>query len=272
MRGMFINGKIIGIIIGLLFLGPLGAVIGFILGAMYDSGVFDPLVQKLGFRRGSYTGAANVQKIFYNSAFRCMGYIAKADGRVSESEIAAAQAVMRNLGLSNAMQREAIELFNQGKQPGFDIKEQISKLRSACWRHPNLLRMFLEIQIQMANAGTMTPGKKAALQSIFNQLGLAGFNFSQFEQRYRAGQNYQRYRQQPRQDPRAHLKDAYQILDVTPQTSDADVKKAYRRMMSKHHPDKLIADGMPPEMIKMATQKTQQIKSAYETIKEARGI
>ena len=99
---------------------------------------------------------------------------------------------------------------------------------------------------------------------------MRGFNFSEFEQRYRAEQNYQRHQQSPRQDARQFLQDAYQILGVSENATDAEVKKAYRRLMSQHHPDKLMAKGLPPEMIKVATQKTQQIKKAYEQICKAR--
>ena len=52
--------------------------------------------------------------------------------------------------------------------------------------------------------------------------------------------------------------------------SDADVKKAYRRLMNQHHPDKLVSKGLPEEMMKLANEKTQQIKEAYERIKKSR--
>ena len=52
--------------------------------------------------------------------------------------------------------------------------------------------------------------------------------------------------------------------------NDADLKKAYRRLMSQHHPDKLVAKGLPEQLIKDATEKTQQIKAAYELIRKSR--
>jgi len=58
---------------------------------------------------------------------------------------------------------------------------------------------------------------------------------------------------------------------VDPKASDAEVKKAYRRLMSQNHPDKLVARGLPEEMMKVATEKTQEIKAAYEQVKAARG-
>jgi DnaJ like chaperone protein len=68
------------------------------------------------------------------------------------------------------------------------------------------------------------------------------------------------------------LHEAYEILGVKPSASDAEVKKAYRRLMNQHHPDKLVAKGLPEEMMKLATAKAQEIKGAYERIKSARGM
>ena len=65
--------------------------------------------------------------------------------------------------------------------------------------------------------------------------------------------------------------DACELLGVDASNDKSTVKRAYRKMMSQHHPDKLVAKGLPPEMIKLATEKTQHIKAAYELIKEARG-
>ena len=66
------------------------------------------------------------------------------------------------------------------------------------------------------------------------------------------------------------LEDAYQVLGVDSSVSDAEVKTAYRRLMNRHHPDKLVAKGLPEEMMKLATDKTSEIQSAWEEIREYR--
>ena len=66
------------------------------------------------------------------------------------------------------------------------------------------------------------------------------------------------------------LDDAYAMLDIGRGASDAEVKKAYRRLMSQHHPDKLVSKGLPEEMIKLATEKTQEIRKAYDLVRESR--
>lgn len=268
---MLWNGKIIGIFLGAILGGPIGAVIGLVLGHMFDIGLFDNILQRLGISR-SASQAANVQQIFFSSTFMIMGYVAKSDGRISENEILAAKEVMTRLNLSPEMKQEAIALFNKGKQPDFNVDQALNQLKRSCWHHPSLLRTFLEIQMRMAHADgqQISPKKQAALRYIYSQLGIRGFSFHHFEDRYRAEENYQQ--QKPQYNPRQYLQDAYKILEVSSTATDTEVKKAYRRQMSKNHPDKLVSKGLPPEMIKLATQKTQQIKNAYETIKNARGI
>lgn len=268
------SGKIFGALIGLILGGPLGLFIGLLIGHLYDQGIFDSLLQSLGFQGARATSSNKIQEVFFNTTFQIMGYIAKSDGRVSEREIAAAQHVMAQMGLNENMRRAAIELFNQGKQPHFDPNAAITALKQSCWRHPSLLRTFLEIQIQMAYAegNVLSVAKRAALQNICTHLGIPRYSYTQFEEQFRARQNYYRHSQQQKQSPQQHLEEAYSVLGISTTAEDADIKKAYRRLMSKNHPDKLIAKGVPQEMIKLATQKTQQIKSAYETIRKARGF
>ena len=66
--------------------------------------------------------------------------------------------------------------------------------------------------------------------------------------------------------------DAYAILGVSAKASDKDVRRAYRRLLSQHHPDKLVSKGLPEEMMKVAAKKTHEIKQAWETVKRERGI
>ena len=205
-----------------------------------------------------------------------MGYIAKSDGRVSEQEIAAARHIMSQLGITGETKERAIKHFYHGKSSDFNLDQTIMQLRQACLRHPSLLRTFIEIQIYMVNAeGRITSHKRAALQDICDRLGLRGFNFSQYEQQSRAEQNYRRHHQQSDQQSHysshSQLSDAYKILGVDASADHITVKKAYRKQMSEHHPDKLMAKGLPPEMIKLANEKTAQIKKAYELIKKSKG-
>lgn len=261
------NGKITGLMMGALLGHPAWIVLGVVVGHLFDIDFFSRILQKK-----IAKGAEQVQRIFFDSTFSVMGYLAKADGRVSSSEIRAAEQIMQQMDLSAAMRREAIQLFNEGKQPDFDLQGTIQRLKTACWQYPNLLQTFLEIQIQIAHAeGQISRGKRAALQEICSALGIHGFAFDQFEQQAYAEQSYQRYSKQSSSQPARSLADAYQILNIAKEATDVEVKKAYRRLLSQNHPDKLMSQGLPPEMIKLANERTQKIQRAYETIKKSRG-
>ncbi len=262
------GGKIFGLMIGLILGHPIWVVLGLVVGHLYDIGFFTKIFRRQFLQQ---KGGAT-QRIFFDCTFSVMGYLAKADGRVSESEIRAAESIMQQMNLGPELRQEAIGLFNQGKQADFNLAVAIADLKSACWQHPILLQTFLEIQMQIANAeGNISPGKRAALQNIYAELGL-NFGFQQFEQQAYTEQNYQKYYQEHRTNPEQHLLASYQILNIPSTASDEEVKKSYRRLMSQHHPDKLMAKGLPPEMIKLANEKTQKIKNAYETIKKFRGF
>ncbi|PIZ04707.1 MAG: co-chaperone DjlA [Gammaproteobacteria bacterium CG_4_10_14_0_8_um_filter_38_16] len=261
---MKFRGKLIGTIFGLMFLGPIGMVFGFIAGHLFDIGYFSAFFQAT--QGGMHTRA---QQIFFNDTFKIMGYIAKSDGHVSEREIQTARMIMTQMGLNALQKEQAIRLFSLGKQPDFNINTTLFELKQVCRLQPALLQLFLDIQLQMASAeGYLSPAKKATLQHIYTQLGIAGFQYNQNQY-----QQYS-YNQQRRATPSdaISLSDAYTILGVSPQSTADEIKRAYRKLMSQNHPDKLIAKGLPPEMIKVATQKTQKIKQAYEQIKKAKGL
>src|ERR1700689_4418876 len=118
---MYWGGKIIGGVLGLAAMGPWGAVLGAVIGHQFDAGA------SFGSLLGS--GGADpklVNELFFPTTFRVMGHIAKADGRVSEQEIASARAVMHALRLNSAQMLAAMGYFTEGKQPGFDVDTALS--------------------------------------------------------------------------------------------------------------------------------------------------
>lgn len=267
---MNLTGKLVGLILGVIFFPPYGVFIGLFLGYLWDIGWFAQRFPRLGPAGGR---SSKVQAVFFATTFATMGYLAKSDGRVSEQEIQAARAIMDRFHLSGSAKRMAIDNFNRGKQPEFNIQGSLSELKQVCWFQPSLLRSFLDIQFQIAYIDGEPAGRKrSALRSIFSQLGVSAAMFDRFEQQYHAGRNYKRHSSGPYQNPAKQLSDAYMVLGVSAEATDAEIKKAYRKMMSRHHPDRLMSQGVPERMIKTATQKTQEIKDAYETVKAARGI
>ena len=264
------NGKIIGALIGFFLANIPGALVGLFLGHLYDKGIFYEYLGNPNGGNRHYGQHTHVQYAFFKITFAIMGYIAKSDGHVTEREIAAARQVMQQMHLHGDAKNDAIKQFYHGKSPDFNLDHALYDLKQTCRSNPMLLRTFIEVQTYIAQAnGTMTPQKRRVLEHICHELGIRGFNFDAYQNQQR--QSYQRSGYQSYQEPRHSMKDAYELLEIKSSATDAEVKKAYRRMMSKNHPDKLIAQGLPPSMIKIATQKTQQIKEAYEAIKRNRG-
>jgi DnaJ like chaperone protein len=255
--------------------GPLGALLGGVLGHNLDRGMAS-LEHEEELDPGE---RERVQTAFFTATFSVMGHMAKADGWVSQREIALAEAVMAQMELSPDMRRVAIGLFDEGKAEDFPLDDVLEQLRRECHRRRTLMQMFLEIQIQAAYAdGRPGPNEERLLLHICNRMGISELLFRRLEQLVRlqqefgAGRSWQggdRGRPQPVvRGPT--LDQAYAVLGVGRQATDAEVKRAYRRLMSQHHPDKLVSKGLPEEMMKLAAQKTHEIRQAYETITRAR--
>jgi DnaJ like chaperone protein len=208
-----------------------------------------------------------------------MGHLAKIDGRVTQNEIQVAEAVMTHMDLSPEKRKVAIRLFSEGKAADFPLDEVLAQFRQEVKRRRSLLQMFMEILIQAAYAdGHVNPHEKQLLQHIASRLGFSQFEYIRLETAVRAAQEFFHQQRERASGGRAagpstpRLEDDYAILGVSPDASDTEVKRAYRRLMNQHHPDKLVSKGLPEEMIKIATEKTHEIRAAYDRIRDARGI
>ncbi|HEX8755601.1 MAG TPA: co-chaperone DjlA [Steroidobacteraceae bacterium] len=266
------TGKVVGGLIGM-FLGPLGALAGVLLGHQVD----EHLDKQEALPPPSPEELAAIGELFFRATFRVMGYLAKADGWVSEREISAARAVMAELRLDTARVQQAIDCFTAGKQPDFDLDAELAALGRVCGGRPDLVRVFVEIQVRAALSGNNLDGPvRPQLNRIAGRLGVSPFELAQIEAVLRIRGGSFRYAPSGGGEPgfsaRRKLDEAYKVLEAAPGDSDQDIVKAYRRQLSRHHPDKLKANGLPESMIEHAKQRTQQIIEAYELIRERRGI
>ncbi|MCF8003634.1 MAG: co-chaperone DjlA [Chromatiaceae bacterium] len=277
-------GKVIGGFIGLAAGGPFGAMLGATLGHGVDQGL-KKLQRNAQLPQGD---RQRIQSAFFTATFSTMGHLSKADGRVSEAEIALAESIMTQLRLSPEMRSAAIKLFRLGKSADFDLPAVVETFRRECRGQRSLIQMFLEIQIQAAYVdGEPTFAQRQVLSQIRAGLNVPEILFKQLETLVRLQRNFagsagpqgagsagstggsgSRRRTATHRAP--NLREAYALLGVTPKDSDATIKRAYRRLLSQHHPDKLVSKGLPEEMMKMATQKTHEIRRAYEMIQSAR--
>lgn len=256
-------GKVVGGTFGFMMAGPLGAILGASLGNYFDGGLD-------GVRLDSSLGPGNterVQSVFFTTAFSVMGYVAKSDGKVTRDEIAMAEQVMERMRLNVNQRKVAINLFNQGKQTGFPINDVLAQFKREIHRRRSLVQMFLEIVIATALAdGKLHSNEQRILEDLAQQL---GFNHAQFNELLSRITGQAHFSEQ--ESVADKLAAAYELLGVNSTADMKEIKKAYRRQMNQHHPDKLVAKGLPEEMIEIATEKTQDIKAAYELIKSQRG-
>jgi DnaJ like chaperone protein len=262
------KGKFFGALLGFLLTRSVwGAVVGAMIGAMFD--------QNPGFVGGGPADdgvpPASISDVFFRATFEVMGHVAKADGRVSEAEIGAARNLMQELRLGPREVDAAIECFRFGKSAGYDADAGVDRLRQACATRQDLLRAFIELQLRAALAGNgISPPARAILTRIAARLGMSGMEFVHIEAGVRARRQWSGAGDgRPAEKP---LSQSYAELEIPSGTSDQEVTKAYRRQMSRHHPDKLVANGLPESMAQVAKEKTQRIQEAYEAIRAARGM
>jgi len=271
-------GKLVGGGLGFMMGGPLGAMLGIAVGHNFDNGSFHWPNQA----EPALGGKGQTQAVFFNTTFRVMGHLAKRDGRVSEHEIAAAQAVMTHLKLNSSRKQAAIKLFQEGKQANFNLDAVLTLFLHHCGNQPPLIRRFIEIQLSTAYAdGMLPPVKRERLLYICNRLGFSRLSFDRLDtfvrRRYQsnAGQRDGQQRSDRIQRPRPQadlLAQAYATLGLKREATAEEIKRAYRRLLSQYHPDKLAAKDLSPELMHKATEKTREIKTAYERIKERRGF
>ena len=251
---------VIGGAVGFMIGGPLGAMLG-----VAFAGNFSKRKSSSSFSNNFGPGnQQRVQAAFFSGVFSVMGYISKVDGKVSKSEIILAQQVMQHMQLSEEMSKVAKDLFNQGKQDNFNLDEVLEQFRVETHRRTHLIRMFLEIQIQAAYAdGVFDKSEHNALKYIAQKLYFPLQELESLIQQFSASKSGSK---------EISVDDAYKVLGIDESLDDKEIKRAYRRLLAQHHPDKLVAKGLPEEIQKLANEKTQEIISAYEIIKKHRGI
>jgi len=255
--------KVLGLFIGYYFLGIVGAFLGFFFGAMVDR------TRALGPGAMNPLGNAIRQAVFLETVFVSMGKLAKADGQVSQQEIDHVEQVMQQLGMTEQHRTQAIAWFKQGSDPVFDLTPTYKKFMAVCGQTRNLKEVLLVYLIVLAMAdGHFHEAEETLLIDIAGRLGYGSEAFKQLKEmvlnqsHFAAGQA----------TSAAALDDAYKALGVSKDNTDAEIKRAYRKLMSQYHPDKLMGQGMPADMVALATEQAKEIQIAYDLIKKNRAI
>ncbi len=267
-----------------LFMGFIGLLVGSFISFKLSGGLIGQLS---GFGNvGGITGIKTErQSVFFKTAFTLMGKIAKADGRVSEQEIAHVENFMAQLNMSASHRKQAISYFKTGAQPDYNIEPLLQEFNAATLSSPNLKQMLMIYLLRVAVAdGQLHQNETQVMHQIARQLGFSEEAFAQLMamiqgQDQFAGGAYQQYNRAGRGSSagssytsESAIDAAYQALGVSKENSDAEIKKAYRRLVREYHPDKLMGQGLPEAMIKEATERSQEIQAAYDLIKKNRGM
>ena len=257
-------GKIIGGVLGLFKGGISGAIIGALLGHMVDRFLVGII------------GVSSTQKAFFDALFATLGHLSKADGVVTQTEIRMVESLMQRMHITGDDRQRAIRLFNQGKQEDFDLQKTLDSFAHHSMVRQDLLQMFLEILVEAAfSSGKVTQAEHEVLFNVARILRIPGQVFSaMLNARTGGGQQYQSAGGGRRSPGRqmGSMAQAYAQLGLEASATDAEVKKAYRKLVSQYHPDKLVSHGLPEEMMDIAKTRVREINTAYDQIKQARGF
>ncbi len=251
----------IGGLIGLATGGPGGMLIGAGIGYGISWAI-----------RKSFIGGLRVaQNQMMDSTFSIMGALSKADGVVSRAEINVVEQIFNMLRLNSQQREQAKAAFNRGKQPDFDLDGAVDEFARISRARGPLVQLFLQLQcMAVAADGRIDAAEHAMLVRVASRLGLSEHDVRQLEALLRATTGGR----PPPGAPAAsdQLQDAYQALGVSKDASDSEVKRAYRKLISENHPDKLAARGLPESMRAVAEERSRELNKAYDLIKESRGL
>lgn len=249
---------------GMLMGGPIGALIGGSIGHLFIDSQAQAVAEAEGYRgqrrparEPTFSQQEQKQAVFFASTFAMLGKMAKADGKVEQAEIQIVEGFMRDhLRLDNQARMFAINIFNRAKDDAYPYSQYASEFARHFQYDQNMRMVLFEMLFQVAAAdGSVHTAEKHLLEETVRYLNIPHHLFEELMARLA-----------PSADP------AYAVLGLTPEATDAEVKKAYRAKVMEFHPDKIVSKGLPEEFLKFAEEKFKEANEAYEMIKKARGL
>lgn len=245
---------------------------------------------------------SQLRQCFFQTVFSLLGHVAKCDGHINAQEIRRTRVFMEKMDLTPECRVEAQELFNVGASREFDVQETLRKFQDTASKSPNIVEILLIYLISMATTdGPLSKPEMAVVQKVATELGFTSIIFDhmlkmvaaqdsfnqwdapnnqrarQKQKKSEEGQSFteertsnQKHQQQDSAEKATdqYLTAAFKVLDISVGASEAEIKKAYRKLVSQFHPDKLIDQGLPPELLIAATDRFRGIRTAYEYIKK----
>jgi DnaJ like chaperone protein len=260
-------GKINGTLAGLATKRPWFVLLGLLLGHQFHRGV------AARDREFEFQGkaAGRLPDDFIRPLFQAMGHLAKRDGRVSEDEIRATRSIMHRLGLGPASVRNAMNWFDEGKRNDFPLLQTMRQTRRVAARNPELRLLFVRLLLEVVLAkDRMGQQERAAIWIVCTEFEIGRVELAQLEAMLRAQKSFRR---SPAGDADAtRVGNAYRTLGIAETASNAEIKQAYRRLMSRNHPDKIAGSNPAREVVSEAERRTREVRGAYEMLKARRSI
>lgn len=260
--------KLIGFFAGLFMKGPLGAILGLLAGWWLDNTIAHVSGNKG--RRADAPRFAftpfnrKAQQIFQSAMFGCLGHLAKADGKVSTAEIRVAEQLMQQLRLNAQQRKMAISQFRLGKSSNYPLESELAPFAAMTQAMPHLRRLFIEILLNGAlSDGAISAAERQVLERVASALRLSIAELDRLIS--------QRHRQYSA-DSTAAEPDPYQVLGISQQSDNQDIKKAYRQLMSQYHPDKMSGRDVPKTMRDYADQRVREVRAAYDKLRKQRNF
>jgi len=245
-------GKGVGVTFGWLAGGPWGALLGLMLGNSADAG-FGPPRRFSGWRAGASPAG------WFPALFALLGHVARADGRVSESDVAFAEALMARMRLEPRQRRVAIRSYNDGRRVHFTPEPALVRLRLAASGRDSLAEGFLAVLV----AGATVDGRPPP--PVYRLLLHAALALGAGREVLAALLQSRGY------PPDAPDSDPYLVLGIEERATDSEVKVAYRRLIQRHHPDRL-GPGAKEAELREAGRRSAEIRRAWEQLRRRRGI
>ncbi|HEY0891440.1 MAG TPA: co-chaperone DjlA [Cellvibrio sp.] len=242
----------------------------------------------------------SIRAAFLKATFSFLGYIASCDGQINREEVNRIKVHMKKMHLSEDEQRNALLLFKSGTAPDFNASQALVEFRAATT--PKLIQILLVHLLTMARAdGYLMEKELHALQWVARELGYKSIVFNYllkmiYEQDQLAlsrtppqsaqpdtynAQQHERNREHKQANPNAHhpkgnhnqdLQKAYKILGVTAEMTEDEIRRAYKKLASQLHPDKLMSQGLAQDHVHTATERFKRVQAAYSFIKKHRSI
>jgi len=235
----------------------IGAGIGMMIGGPIGAGIGAWLGHSAGRVKTAITQQQEAQTVFFVSLFSMLAKMAKADGKVSSEEAELINHIAKTqMNLDAEDRKAARDIFNNALNDNYSIYDYAGQYKQVM-QNQQMREMVYRLLFAVAFADQkLHHAEELILKEIPSHLGLDSSVYQHLKEEF--------------QGQKADISECYEILGCTPEHSDEEIKRAYRKKCIEYHPDKLASKGLPDGFMKFAEEQMQQITSSYSAIMESR--